>query len=325
MSSADFSRYHRIVAELAQRSLAAAPEPPPSAPGRPVSILHALPAARLLLADDAAHHAGLALGLSQMASLAAGPPGPADSGVVDPAGHSREVYHPFALHLCLAAFARRYESMPASLWSRCQSMAESAVAPMRLVESCAGIAPEPEQTALTLWRALALADAAVLLGRDLDMELIDAVVHAVVRRPGPEGSLHPRLAEQSLDAWTYRELTGLHALAGLALLRRNQGWARRVEEVAMHHVENTQPDNTTNQPWALFGFAWSMNTRSFADQQIHDATAHAAAWGSHHASTVGPLAGMLLADAADALGRFAQGIRDDGSDRRHEGSSHDRT
>jgi len=92
-------------------------------------------------------------------------------------------------------------------------------------------------------------------------------------------------------------LVGLHALARLALLRRHKTWAKRVEEIAMYHLENTQPDNATNQPWGLFAFLWSAKTRSFAEQQMHDATAHSG-------GAVSPLAAMLLADAADCLAEF---------------------
>ena len=138
---------------------------------------------------------------------------------------------------------------------------------------------------------------AKLLSRDIDAEWVDAVVHRIVERPGEGGSLHPRGGDDSLDAWTYRELCGLHALANLALLSRNLRWARRVQDVARYHMQTTQPDHVTSQPWALFAFLWNESTRPLAEQQLHDA---AAAGGGR----AGALAAMLLADAADALGRF---------------------
>src|SRR5690606_7345308 len=127
-------------------------------------------------------------------------------------------------------------------------------------------------TDLVLWQLLCVADQAALLSRDIDFEWIDAAVYQAIGTPGPDGSLHPRSDEESLDAWTYRELCGVHALADLALLRRNTAWARRVQEVVRYHMDNSQPDNTTTQSWALFAFLWSPATRPFAEQQLHDAT-----------------------------------------------------
>ncbi len=138
--------------------------------------------------------------------------------------------------------------------------------------------------------------------RDVDAELVDAVVHTLVHNPGLELSLHPRTTEESLDAWTYRELSGLHALAALALARRNAAWSRRVEEIATYHLANTQPDHTSTQPWGIFAFLWSPKTRSFAEQQLQDVTTFGATGGEG----LGAFSAMLLADAADALATFAE-------------------
>jgi hypothetical protein len=214
--------------------------------------------------------------------------------LTDPAGHSRDVYHPLAVDLCLAAFGRCYETLTPDAWSMCEQATLDAVAPLRLAEHFITAAPPPALTALVLWQSLALTRQAKLLGRDVDLEMIDAVVQAIVRRGGEHGSLHPQLDDDSPDGWVYRELSGLHALASLALLRRNAGWSRRVEEIAHFHLEHTQPDHTTSQPWGLFAFLWPARTRSFAEQQLHDVAAHGG----------GPLAALLLAHAAEALSEF---------------------
>jgi len=36
-------------------------------------------------------------------------------------------------------------------------------------------------------------------------------------------------------------------------------------------VENTQPDNATNEPWGLAAFAALDETGTFVEQQLHDA------------------------------------------------------
>src|SRR5690606_33037121 len=104
---------------------------------------------------------------------------------------------------------------------------------------------------------------------------------------------------ESPDTWTYRELTGLHALANLALLRRNTAWARRVKEIAGYHLEHTQPDFTTYEPWALFAFGWTPATSDFAQQQLHDVQTHLASGGVDLTA-----AALLLADADWAMGMF---------------------
>jgi hypothetical protein len=254
------------------------------------------PAARLLVRDEPDLFPELAEGMRRLAAM--GKRGPVM--LRDPAGHAREVYHPLVLHLHLAAFLKHYEALPAPLWGACEESLPGAVEPARAVEDFADKAPpedEPELTPLMLWNALGLLEAGHLASRDVDVEVADSAVHAIVSRPGPEGSLHPRRGEDSLDAWTYRELTGLHALANLAIARRSQPWARRVHEIARYHLDNTQPDNTTTEPWALAAFLWSPDTRSFAEQQLHDAQTQG----------VGVVGALLLADAAHTLAAFGQG------------------
>src|SRR5690606_33910522 len=133
--------------------------------------------------------------------------------LADPSGHGRDVYLPFVLHLHLRAFARRYESMSASVWTACEDILPTCIEQVREAENFADRPPPPSTSALVLWRALCLAEFADVSRRDVDSELADAIVHQAIARRGEGGSLHPQSPEESLDAWTYRELCGLHALA----------------------------------------------------------------------------------------------------------------
>jgi hypothetical protein len=216
----------------------------------------------------------------------------------DSYGHRRDVYQLFVLHLHLAAFLKRYETLPAGVWSACEELINAAVEPARQVETYADAPPPADQIAPALWKTLCLFETAKLQSRDADIEWADGVVHQIVDRPGKDGSLHPLdEAEESFDLWTYRELTGLHALANLALMRRDAVWARRVQEIAQHHQANTQPDFTTSQPWGVFAFLWSAGTHLFAEQQMHDAAVEGG-------GRLEPLAAMLLADCAASLSAF---------------------
>lgn len=268
--------------------------------GEEGSVAIGSPAARLLVRDEPELFPELAEGMRRLAAHAKRSRDGSYFSLRDSAGHAREVYHPLVLHLHLAAFLKHYEALPSPLWGACEEALPAAVEPARVVEDFADKAPpedEPELTPLMLWNALCLLEAGHLASRDVDVEVADSAVHAIVSRPGPEGSLHPRREQDSLDAWTYRELTGLHALANLAIARRSQPWARRVHEIARHHLDNTQPDNTTTESWALAAFLWSPDTRSFAEQQLHDA----------QTQRVGVVGALLLADAANTLATFGQG------------------
>lgn len=283
VKDSQFIRYHAMVSQLASQGLQRGATASPAN-----ALAAALPAATLLLRDDASQHDPLVQAMRDVA---------ATTSLVDWAGHSRPYYHPLAIHLCLAAFGRRYETISPAAWSRCEEIIPSLVEPLRGAEHFADAVPPDEYVPLVLWQALGLAQQATLLSRDIDLEMTDSLVAAIVANPANGGALHRMAPDESLDGWTYSELVGLHALARLALLRRNQAWAKRVEEIALFHLENTQPDNATNQPWGLFAFLWSGKTRSFADQQLHDVTAHGG-------GSITPLAGMLLADAADCLAEF---------------------
>jgi len=298
MEAVDISRYRQLVSSQAWSSLESVrPEPD--------AVTLGAPAARLLLREQvatanrpgrAADFDWLAAGFETLSRLAR-----ADGPMLgDSYGHRRDVYQLFVLHLHLAAFLKQYESMPANVWSACEESINAAVEPARQIERYAESPPPADQVAPVLWKALCLFETSKLQSRDADIEWADGVVHQIVGHPGKEGSLHPLdEADESFDLWTYRELTGLHALANLALLRRDSAWAKRVQEIAQHHQANTQPDFTTSQPWGVFAFLWSAGTYLFAEQQIHDASVEGG-------GRLEPLAAMLLADCAASLLAFDQ-------------------
>lgn len=126
-----------------------------------------------------------------------------------------------------------------------------------------------------------------------------AQIDELLTRPGEGGSLHRMNADESLDGWTWRELVGLHALAHVCVLAPSPMRLNRLQEVASYHLDNTQPDNTTNQPWGLPGFVLG-GAVTLAEQQLHDVLAHATTLASRRPPL---LTGLLLADAARLLQR----------------------
>lgn len=108
-------------------------------------------------------------------------------------------------------------------------------------------------------------------GAMVDVERIWQLLGEIEKEGGRHGELWPIGPDESLDAWTYRELAGLHAVETMARAWPDRGLWGWVDRVAAYHVENTQPDNITGQPWAVAAFARSLEGAMFAEQQLHDA------------------------------------------------------
>ncbi len=124
-------------------------------------------------------------------------------------------------------------------------------------ETVAGPRPEPVPPGeVGLWWALA--------DDDVDVENL-------LGEPSP-GPLWPRGDRQPIEVWTEADLCGLHALWCLARQRQRGDWTRRVEAVRDWHLDNTQPDNATNRPWALHVFllASSPEAHYYAETLLHN-------------------------------------------------------
>lgn len=85
---------------------------------------------------------------------------------------------------------------------------------------------------------------------------------------------HRLTPDTLLDAFVYDDLVALHAACSSAKTLNNPDMMQRVRSAVRWHVENTQPDNTTNEPWALAAFAALDDTGTFAEQQLHDTVTH---------------------------------------------------
>jgi hypothetical protein len=137
-----------------------------------------------------------------------------------------------------------------------------------------------------------------VLGRGIDEGLLAGLWEAGTGGQDRAGRLHRWDAEGSLDAFVLDELVALHAAANGAVAVGRREMMEVVHRVARYHVANTQPDNTTNMPWGLAGFAMFGDTRSFAEQQLHDVRA---AWAGRSGEGGRVLAAGLVADAVVTL------------------------
>jgi hypothetical protein len=236
-----------------------------------------------MLEDNPADHQTLIDGLSRLAAgeKVAGLP-------------KRPVYPLLTLHVHLAAFGKRYLMLPDTIWEVAATQFETLATPLREIAAYRDAPPPHMSTEIVLWQAWNLLQIGSLRHADEDIALGRAVIEQIVVRPVADNPLTEQDPEESLDGWTYRELVGLHALANAALHDRNEDWAKRVEQIAEYHLYNTQPDHCTSEPWGLFGFLWSEQTRMFGMQQIHDCKAY---------GLVG-VGRILLADATRCLDEF---------------------
>lgn len=106
----------------------------------------------------------------------------------------------------------------------------------------------PEAVDAALWRALVTGAPA----DTIDGLLTAARSHA--RGTWDAGSLVPQ-SGMALEVWTETDLGAMHALWWLAQRHGREGWRSLLDGAVSWHLENIQPDNATNHPWALHLFA----------------------------------------------------------------------
>jgi hypothetical protein len=129
---------------------------------------------------------------------------------------------------------------------------------------------------------------------------LGADVEALLARDPSGGPLLAADAFLAIEVWAECELAALHALH--RLIRQAPRAVRadpraRLERAARWHLEHTQPDNSTNRPWALHVFL-SLDDPTgeaglYAQTLLHNTLA------SHARDE--PLSRWILADAAREL------------------------
>ncbi len=118
-----------------------------------------------------------------------------------------------------------------------------------------------------------------------------------------EGPLVPSLRRLGVEVWSEGELAALHALSWHAIRPETSRLAARVESAARWHLDELQPDNATNRPWAVHVFADLAH-------RTGDPAAHSHAGTLVHNSIVAlgrpdRLSAVILLDAAEWLARRA--------------------
>ncbi|MEM9415599.1 MAG: hypothetical protein AAGA29_09010 [Planctomycetota bacterium] len=297
------SRSAALTRMLALRAMGMAVDASPFRPAQGTtrsSMLHAIPAARVLLGDDSP--GALDAMADELAGFASFAQASGDAPILtDGQGHTRPVYYPLCVHLMLSALAMQRQHVTQRLGD---SWADRLAAFMRPIQAARVADDQMDDEELTagevgvlLWNALCELQWSLLTRCEFDGFIAMRLIDRVAGIGGAGGALHPQAHDDTPDRWVYRELTGLHALHLASQVARGAGWAARSAMVAEYHLGHTQPDYTTYQPWALSAFAEGESTAVFAEQQLHDVQTHLAIEGPGGAL----LPGLLLADASASL------------------------
>lgn len=222
---------------------------------------------------------------------------------VDASGHQRPVYRGLLIYSWLQAYRVAYEAMPRDQFGAWEEglrpwcdLLENLIGDVEWFEGA--IPAERGATiAEAVWIALALHLAGRVFVRDAWTDLAADVFGKMVRRQQSSGAFLAASGRDNPETHWYHELVILHAAASYAVQAEDRTVAAAVARNGEFHLRETQPDHATNQPWALFAFAWNPATRSLADQVLHAGTTQDPA-GQNAVSL------MLLADALYCLRLF---------------------
>ena len=127
-----------------------------------------------------------------------------------------------------------------------------------------------------------------------------------------DGPLCPHTHSGAIEAWTQTELACLHALGNFALRGDSLSHAANARAISLARwlLEEVQPDNATQHPWAVHVFVALSQTESpfaadaglYAQQLVHNAVVSA--------GVPDRFSAVLLLDAARAL--HTQAVRPQG-------------
>jgi hypothetical protein len=224
--------------------------------------------------------------------------------VIDRTGHHRPVYRPVLIYSALQAYKLYFESLTQAQFGQWE---EAMRAWCDLLEAEHGQIDWPEgpmpaargaAAAEAAWTALALHAAGKLFIRDAWTDIAADTFGRLARGHRSTGALLQTTPSDNPETHWYHELVLLHAAASYAVQTESRHVAGAVQRNTQFHLAETQPDHATAQPWGLFAFIWNPDTRSLADQLLHNAT-------FGHAAGAEGLRAILLADALFCLRLFS--------------------
>ncbi len=98
----------------------------------------------------------------------------------------------------------------------------------------------------------------------------ERIFNKLIAEQRSTGEFLPPDPNANLESRWYEELILLHAVAGYAARVRDDAIRRAVENSALFHFNETQPDHATTEPWGLLAFI--QHAPPMADQILHSLT-----------------------------------------------------
>ncbi len=217
-----------------------------------------------------------------LAGRPVGPPAADDADVADAAGHRRPVYRPLLAYARLtAAVVRGGPPHAVTMWP------DPAVAFTAANGGAASAA---------VWSALAMHLSHVADARQTWPRMAAYVFTRLVEGQQANGSFLRTTPADNPETHWFHELVTLHAAADYAWLTGDPAVAAAVSRAAHYHLNETETDHATGQPWGLPAFVRDDAVSPVADAMLHAVSAHQPA---------GPtgVALFLLADTLYGLAR----------------------
>jgi len=209
--------------------------------------------------------------------------------VVDRQGHRRPGYRGLLFHSVMRAIAAEEQWVGyAGPWV--ERLAEQ-MASLRWPEHPGDRIPAAIGAVVVdaAWMMLAAHDAVVIGGEAIWRKRAAEVFDQLLGGQQAQGTfLTPTPSDNPETHW-YHELLLLHAATLYAAETGDPAMAEAVAASAEFHLNQTQPDHATNQPWGLAAFIPDPATRPRADQMLHAA------------ATIGRGSGVTSILLADAL------------------------
>ncbi|QOV88629.1 hypothetical protein [Humisphaera borealis] len=121
------------------------------------------------------------------------------------------------------------------------------------------------------WKAVALLAGAELLHDDQLVRTAVRAVRSVAGRQNSDGTYLLASRSDNLESLWFHELQIAHAVASLGLQTGDPDLLASASRAARFHMNETQPDHATNQPWGLSAFLINADTHLMAEGLVHAA------------------------------------------------------
>ena len=156
------------------------------------------------------------------------------------------------------------------------------------------------RVAAAAWAAVGLGEVGRLTEDAALRDEASAAIARVVAAQRPSGSyLSTAAGVANLESLWYHDLALTHAVMSHAGRSGDPAACDSAMRAAAYHLDETQPDHATGQPWGLPAFIASPYARPLADSVLHAAAMASAAAGG--TGGLGAVDVLLLADTLAAL------------------------